>query len=102
MRHYLISGRVQGVGYRAFCQRQAETLGLNGWVRNLKGGQVEVLASGSEFALKEFREVLEKGSTSAQVSRIEFVELHEPMELSNFEIIEDGEEAWQKESFVRS
>ena len=100
LRHYLISGRVQGVGYRAFSQEQALNLGLKGWVRNLKSGQVEVLAGGSEFTLEEFHKVLKEGPPSSQVDELKFVELTEPMELSGFEVIDDGEEAWQKESFV--
>jgi acylphosphatase len=100
LRHYLISGRVQGVGYRAFSQRQAQSLGLNGWVRNLRSGQVEVLAEGSEFALGEFLKVLQEGPPAAKVAAIQSVDLTEPMELTAFEVIEDGEEAWQKESFV--
>lgn len=100
LRHYLISGRVQGVGYRAFSQEQALNLGLTGWVRNLKGGRVEVLAGGSEFALGEFHKALQEGPPSSQVEELKYVELSEPMELSGFEVIDDGEDAWQKESFV--
>lgn len=98
----MISGRVQGVGYRAFSQRQAQSLGLNGWVRNLKGGQVEALVEGSEFALQEFMKILKEGPEAAEVTEVQFVDLEEPMELSGFEVIEDGEEAWQKESFAQS
>lgn len=100
LRHYLISGRVQGVGYRAFSQRQAESLGLKGWVRNLKSGQVEALVEGSEFALGEFLKALKQGPASSEVKEVKSVDLNQPMELSGFEIIEDGEEAWQKDSFV--
>lgn len=102
LRHYLISGRVQGVGYRAFTRRQAESLGLNGWVRNLKSGQVEALAAGSEFAQNELLKALKEGPSASEVSEVKYVDLQEPMELSGFEVIEDGEEAWQKESFARS
>ena len=100
LRHYLISGRVQGVGYRAFSQEQALNLGLKGWVRNLRDGQVEVLVGGSEFTLGEFHKILQEGPPNSKVEGLKFVELTEPMELSGFEVIEDGEEAWQKETFV--
>ncbi len=100
LRHYLISGRVQGVGYRAFTKRQADSLGLRGWVRNLKSGQVEALAEGSEFSLEEFIKALKEGPQAAGVTEVKFVDLDQPMELADFEVIEDGEEAWQKDSFA--
>ena len=44
--HYLVKGRVQGVGFRWFVQREAAELGLRGWVRNTEDGHVEVVAAG--------------------------------------------------------
>lgn len=96
----MISGRVQGVGYRAFSQEQAESLGLKGWVRNLNSGEVEILAEGSSFALQEFEKALKEGPASSQVDGLKFVDLSDPMELSGFEVIENGEEPWRKDSFV--
>lgn len=51
---YLVSGRVQGVGFRFFVLRQAQALGLAGWVRNLGDGRVEVVAAGDDGALAAF------------------------------------------------
>ncbi|WP_321337825.1 acylphosphatase [Breoghania sp.] len=48
----LISGRVQGVGYRAWCEETATSLGLSGWVRNLRSGEVEAVFSGEARAVK--------------------------------------------------
>lgn len=62
---------VQGVGFRWYVKRRAERLGLKGWVRNLPGGQVEVVAEGSEEALMELEEVLKKGPPAARVDRVE-------------------------------
>jgi acylphosphatase len=52
VRHYIVKGRVQGVGFRWFVQREAFEIGLRGWVRNTADGDVEVLAAGSEERLK--------------------------------------------------
>jgi acylphosphatase len=51
--HFLIQGRVQGVGFRWFVNREASELNLRGWVRNTEEGDVEVLASGKESDLAE-------------------------------------------------
>ncbi len=68
--HIFVSGRVQGVGYRSFCQRQAERLGVSGWVRNLHDGRVEVMAAGREKNLKIFISVLRKGPFLSRVDKI--------------------------------
>jgi acylphosphatase len=68
---FLISGHVQGVGYRDWVRRQALALGLAGWVRNLRDGRVESVASGGEEALARFVEALRKGPSLARVDRIE-------------------------------
>ena len=53
VRHYIVKGRVQGVGFRWFVQREAYEIGLRGWVRNTSDGDVEVLAAGSEEQIRE-------------------------------------------------
>ena len=53
-KHYLFSGRVQGVGFRYFARRLARELGLSGWVRNLANGDVEIEAQGEEERLEQF------------------------------------------------
>ena len=67
---FVVTGRVQGVGFRANAQGQALHLGLRGWVRNRADGAVEGLASGGEVALQQFREWLWKGSPGARVDRV--------------------------------
>ncbi|MBZ2177508.1 MAG: acylphosphatase [Acidobacteriota bacterium] len=70
-RRYLIRGRVQGVGYRAFAQREAVRLGLRGWVRNLDDGSVEALAAGSASRLDEFEGSLHRGPRWAEVRGVD-------------------------------
>ena len=53
--HFLIQGRVQGVGFRWFVQREASELDLRGWVRNTEDGDVEVVAAGEPVDLDELR-----------------------------------------------
>ncbi len=49
--HYLVKGRVQGVGFRWFVQREAAEIGLRGWVRNTDDGHVEIVAAGEPDAV---------------------------------------------------
>jgi acylphosphatase len=68
--HFVVKGRVQGVGFRWFVHREAGALGLKGWVRNTDAGEVEVLASGPEEKLAELREVLHRGSRGSRVDSV--------------------------------
>ena len=68
--HFLIRGRVQGVGFRWFVHREAAELNLRGWVRNTDAGEVEVLVAGPPEDLAELRARLHKGS---RVSRVDAV-----------------------------
>jgi acylphosphatase len=66
-----ISGRVQGVGYRAFAQREARRLGLVGWTRNRRDGRVECLARGEAAALESFLAALRRGPAAGEVTGVE-------------------------------
>jgi acylphosphatase len=70
-RRYRISGRVQGVGFRWFVEREATRIGVSGWVRNLDDGRVEVLATGSKKQLGELLARLYQGPRAAEVRGIE-------------------------------
>jgi acylphosphatase len=63
----VVTGRVQGVGFRAFVQRRADELGLTGWVRNRSDGSVEAEAAGHEAELLRFVEALRAGPRHARV-----------------------------------
>jgi acylphosphatase len=70
---FVVTGRVQGVGFRASVQGKALFLGLRGWVRNRDDGAVEGLIGGeSQSDLQAFREFLHKGSPAAVVDRVEW------------------------------
>jgi len=75
--HFLIRGRVQGVGFRWFVHREASELGLRGWVRNTDDGAVEVVASGPLEDLVELRAELKKGSRGSRVDKVIEHELDE-------------------------
>ena len=66
-RIYLVSGRVQGVGYRNFAQKHATALSIKGYARNLEDGSVEVLAMGTIEALNELAGFLRKGPLWGEV-----------------------------------
>ena len=68
--HVFISGRVQGVFYRASTKNMAEQLGLKGWVRNTSDGLVEAVFDGEETAVKDMISWCHKGPRSAEVSDV--------------------------------
>lgn len=68
--HLLISGIVQGVGFRYWTERTAGQLGLAGWVRNLYDGRVEVVAQGPTSQLDRLVEQCHRGPTSAHVTKV--------------------------------
>lgn len=70
-KYYLIHGLVQGVAFRANACERARELGLEGWVRNLPDGEVEVLASGDDARLDTFERWLWQGPELARVTRVE-------------------------------
>ncbi len=84
--HAWISGRVQGVFYRASTHDKATALGLEGWVRNLPDGRVELVAEGPAEKIEELLEWCKQGPPGARVTNIE-VEQEEPTgEFANFSV----------------
>lgn len=70
--HVFISGRVQGVNFRAACRDQARQAGVRGWVRNLDDGRVEAVFEGSRASVHRLVSWCHTGPISAQVERVEF------------------------------
>ncbi len=79
-----VSGRVQGVSYRAATRAQAQRLGLRGHARNLADGRVEVLAVGTPQALEALERWLWQGPPLAQVTAVERIELAAVPSVSGF------------------
>jgi acylphosphatase len=77
-KRWLVSGRVQGVGFRYFAQRRAEELGLTGWARNLDDGRVEVYAVGPVERLSDLAAALHMGPRMAEVRGVE--EMADPVQ----------------------
>ncbi|MBU0496329.1 MAG: acylphosphatase [Candidatus Thermoplasmatota archaeon] len=68
--HVVISGRVQGVWYRASTKNQAQMLGLKGWVRNLKNGNVEAVFEGDEEIIDKMISWCHQGPPHASVKKV--------------------------------
>jgi len=89
-RRYLVRGRVQGVGFRWFVEREAHLLGIAGWVRNNHDGSVEVLAQGTRDQLSGLHSRLREGPRAARVDSVDIADASPTEGLMSFRI----EGAW--------
>jgi acylphosphatase len=89
-KRYVVRGRVQGVGFRWFVEREAHVLGVAGWVRNNHDGSVEVLAQGTRDQLSGLHSRLREGPRAARVDTVEVSEVRTTEGLNSFRI----EGAW--------
>lgn len=87
---FRVRGRVQGVGFRWFVEKEAATLGIAGWVRNRADGSVEVLAQGTREQLFALRAKLQEGPRAARVDDVEEFESQPQQDMKTFRI----EGAW--------
>ena len=85
-KRFIVKGRVQGVGFRWFVEREAAMLGLAGWVRNNDDGTVEVLASGDDQQLESLRAKLRQGPRAARVDAVDESPAEPQKELKSFSI----------------
>lgn len=85
-RRYLVSGRVQGVGFRQFTAAAAQKLAIVGWVRNLPDGRVECEAQGAENVLSEFEKHIGAGPALARIDALEQLTVADEPGASTFEI----------------
>jgi acylphosphatase len=84
--HVHIDGRVQGVAYRFFAEKYANKLGVTGWVRNLMGGGVEVVAEGAADVLETFLEKLRQGPSLARIDAFDVRRERPTGEFTDFRI----------------
>jgi acylphosphatase len=71
IRYVVVRGRVQGVGYRAFVEHEAQRRGLHGWVRNRRDGSVEAVFAGPRAAVEAMVEACRRGPMSALISTLD-------------------------------
>jgi len=83
--HVRVSGRVQGVYYRAYTRDRAKSLGINGWVRNIPGGGVEAVLEGERRQVGEMLKVMKSGPSGSVVLGMELSEI-EAKGYNDFEI----------------
>ncbi len=84
-REWVVTGRVQGVGFRAFTVQCARTYGVLGWVANRRDGSVVVTAEGETGPMRAFEARLRRGPTMARVDQLEEIE-REPAGYTDFQI----------------
>jgi acylphosphatase len=85
-RRFLVRGRVQGVGFRWFVEREAHILGVAGWVRNNPDGSVEVLAVGTREQLAGLHSRLREGPRAARVDSVEGSDTEPVAGLNSFQV----------------
>ena len=88
-RRVVVSGRVQGVGFRAAVSRHARTRGVAGWVRNLPDGRVELQVTGEENDVRGFLDCIAKGELHSLIHKQTENKLEKPVTARGFEIRHD-------------
>jgi len=94
--HVIISGRVQGVGFRAYTKNKADSLGLVGWVKNIMHGRVEAVYEGDEASVYAMTAWCQQGPSFARVEKLEMIE--EPI----FDIFSDSESFINTDNVAKS
>ncbi len=81
-----VLGFVQGVGFRRFIRKNAQKLGIKGWVRNTSDGRVEIVAQGAKEQIEELKKIAEKGTIFSDVKGIVVDNLEESEVFEGFEL----------------
>lgn len=82
----IVKGMVQGVGFRWFVYREAEEIGVTGWVRNTWAGEVEIVAEGEEWQIEALYEKAKIGPSRSRVTGVKVVKETAKKEFNKFEI----------------
>ncbi len=85
-KHVVVTGRVQGVSFRAWTRQQAEARGVSGWVRNRVDGSVEAILAGPDAAVEALITALHEGPAAARVEAVQVTEAKAPSEIG-FQIV---------------
>ncbi len=85
-----VTGKVQGVGFRAQAKDKAVSLGINGFVRNLDDGRVEILISGDGRLLEEYLAWIRVGPPTSRIENIEAYSENSTYNEAGFSILKDG------------
>ena len=88
-RRFVVSGRVQGVGFRYFTQETAQREGATGWVRNLPDGRVELQVTGDETEVRAFLDQVAQSELHSLIRKQTENKLNEPLAARGFEIRHD-------------
>ena len=86
-RRYIVTGRVQRVGFRFFVENAAEREGIQGYVRNQHDGSVEIVAEGDAAALQRFEMAVRRGPAGARVDDVDTIEVEPSSRFSGFRVM---------------
>lgn len=81
-----VTGRVQGVGFRYYAQKQAKLFGLTGWVKNLSDGSVQVMVQGEKPEINTFVDYLRIGPSMARVQNISISKIEKAEDFAEFNV----------------
>ncbi len=87
--HFLVSGRVQGLFFRAWTKHQADNLDLTGWVKNLSTGEVEIIAEGEKSRVEELIKAVHRGPPLAQVEKVTITWQTPQQKFTSFSVLSD-------------
>lgn len=85
--HVIVSGFVQGVGFRQFIKKEAQKFNLKGWVKNIDRGRVEALFDGEKEVIEKIIRECKKGPFLAEVKNVDVEWEDKNMDFNNFELI---------------